>query len=43
VRWIIRADGERYLALSVNGRHVCAGSERTIRGALFKCMWRTRV
>ena len=39
-RWIIRADGNRHAALEVNGRHVCAGSERTIRAALSRCIWR---
>ena len=39
-RWIVRADGQRNVALSVNGRHVCAGSERTIRALLARCMWR---
>jgi hypothetical protein len=39
-RWIIRADGERHVALEVNGKHVCAGSERTIRTALARCIYR---
>ena len=38
-RWIIRADGLRHVALEVNCRHVCAGSERTIRGKLARAIW----
>lgn len=40
-RWIIRTDGLRNVSLEVNGRHVCAGSERTIRGKLARAIWGT--
>ena len=39
-RWIVRADGNGHVALEVNGRHVCAGAERTIRSKLSECMWK---
>lgn len=38
-RWVVSADGERNVALRVNGREVCCGGERTIRAALARCMW----
>lgn len=38
-RWIIHGDGYRHVSLTVNGRLICVGAERTIRGALARCMW----
>ncbi len=39
-RWILRAGPERRVSLEVDGRVTRCGSERTVRAALAKAMWR---
>ena len=39
-RWILRAGPERRVSLEVDGQVTRCGSERTVRAALAKAMWR---
>ena len=39
-RWILRAGPEHGVALEVDGQVTRCGSERTVRAALAKAMWR---